>query len=232
MKDFSIIIPSRGRPDWTARLLNNIRTTAKDLSRIEAVIIVDEDDAALPYYRDFQFVDLFISLVIQPRTPRLAEDYINKQARESEAKYIWPLNDDCLIATKHWDEIIREKAKESKSGIFYGRARGSNHMINYTGQDPSSGFPLLSKKAVDTLGFFFFPHIESYGSEGALYWIFANMPGAVLELGVEVDHHGGRNIKDETQRDLRKNEFNRPNSQGHIKRARAIIEAAMRGESK
>jgi hypothetical protein len=67
-------------------------------------------------------------------------------------------------------------------------------MINYTGQDPSSGFPLLSKKAVDTLGFFFFPHIESYGSEGALYWIFANMPGAVLELGVEVDHHGGRRM--------------------------------------
>ena len=227
--NFTILIQSRNRPYWTLKLLNSIRETAYDLSQIEIVLTVDEDDERLPAYKDIQFVDLFITLVIRKRSENICEDYINKPARLSKAKYVWPLNDDCVVTTKHWDKIICEKAKESKSGIFYGRVGGINHKINYTGSAHyTSGFPLLSKKAIDVLGYFFFPFIQCYGSEGALFWSFAEVPGSVIELGVDVTNFGGKHIGDESQKRLRSFEKATQTSvKREIRRAREVLQEAI-----
>ena len=173
--NFTIIVPSRGRPVWAKKLLYSIRQTTDDLSRVEIILVLDDDDE---FVKDYVFVkeiysEMNIEIIVQERAEMHSEYYINRPARASKAKYIWPLNDDCTIYTKGWDTIICEKAKKSKSGIFYGRIGGSNHKIHYQGTpEYASGFPLLSKKAVDVLGFFFFPHIVGYGAEGNCYWLF------------------------------------------------------------
>lgn len=228
--NFTIIVPSRGRPKWAEKLVGSIIDTAENLSLIEIIFILDDDDADLLNYRNLKPLNSFvkITLIIQKRSEMHSEDYINKYARLSEAKYIWPLNDDCIIYTKGWDTIICEKAKESKSGIFYGRVSGLNHKINYAGTlEYASGFPLLSKKAVDILGFFFFPQIVGYGAEGNCYWVFAEA-NAVIELGVRVDHHGGRKIDDETQRTLRKRLPYKITYKEEIQKNAAILREAMK----
>src|SRR2546425_3059127 len=44
--DFSILLPTRGRPARVRRLLDSIALTAGEPARIEVVLYLDEDDAA------------------------------------------------------------------------------------------------------------------------------------------------------------------------------------------
>ena len=196
--NFTIIVPSRGRPLWASKLIDSIKETVYDPFSIEVVFVLDSDDVKLIDYRLMQEEwnnGIDVKIVIQKRTEMLCEDYINKQARLSKAKYIWPLNDDCVVATKHWDKIACENLDKKK--IFYGRVRGTNHMLAYAGQPPASGFPLLNKNTVDILGYFFDPRIKGYGAEGTLYWTFHGVSeDIILETGIEVNHYGGTHLND------------------------------------
>ncbi len=99
MIDFSILIPTRGRPALLRRCLESIRDTASNPGGVEILLYVDEDDFLT---RAFSFPGLKILKCAGPRAtlgemPRVLE-------KSASGRNLFLFNDDARILTAGWDE--------------------------------------------------------------------------------------------------------------------------------
>ena len=109
----SILLPTRGRPELAERFLRSVVEMSADLSHIEVVLYVDEDDTAS---HGIQCEELTINRIIGPRLPMGG---LNTACLErSTGDIIVPLNDDMVIRTPDWDRRIIEIHEKFSDGVY------------------------------------------------------------------------------------------------------------------
>jgi hypothetical protein len=192
MKNVSILIPSRDRPQLLKRLLESIEAKTFDLAGIEILLTVDEDDPQLQKYGKIadgvKFCDFSINVV--ERDPCFPA-YYNGMAEIANGNMLWVLNDDCLIQTAGWDARVTYRAQEFKDNhkhnIWYGDIGDTTRNYNNNGQ--YSCFPMMSREAFHTLGYFFNPKIIAWGTDKYLKHVFTQAKAGIIDLtDIMVEH--------------------------------------------
>lgn len=216
MINFSLILPTRGRPKRFSAMLNSIVATTHELSQTELIVGLDNDDKHLDEYEriinkmngnvdELMKESFSIKTLIQDRPKNLCE-YYNAMAKKSEGKYIWALNDDCLIRTNGWDSLILDKIKTQGLKVFYVRIGGDGHKAYYTGMGHNfaSGFPMLSRTAVEVMGYYYNPKIKGYKADKLTHNVFYQAEAIINAPEIDIHHFKGASIGDDTWANLKK----------------------------
>lgn len=180
MYSFSLILVSRSRVLLLKKLLESIELNT--ILPYEVLVGVDSDDVdSIAAIDDLSRKN--IRFIVSERTPNLTTR-LNELAKLSTAPYVFVLNDDCEIQNHGWD--VRAKRVLDKYGpIVYGRTRDNS--IDKISYGEYASFPIISREAIDKLGFFM---DESYGNHGAdviAYRVFQSA-GKVFDVPVDIRH--------------------------------------------
>lgn len=139
---FSFLLPTRGRPELVQRFFQSIVDTTSQLNKIEIILAVDDDDLPSQAISDNQ---LNLKKVIIPRGATMGA--LNRACFEaSSGRYVMLINDDVVIRTKNWDNII--------SGTWgrYPDDIALLHVNDLLFRDGLCTFPMLSRKACLSIG--------------------------------------------------------------------------------
>lgn len=137
----SLLLPTRGRPALVRRFFDSVIRNTRDLSRVEAVLYVDDDDVES---------HALLKPGINGRTivgPRASMGRYNTTCyEESVGDVIVLVNDDMVIGTKGWDDKLIELDNSVADKIY----------LAY-GNDLLKGgklctFPILSRRTCELLG--------------------------------------------------------------------------------
>lgn len=136
----SLLLPTRGRPALVARLFESIRARSRHLDRVQVVLRIDDDDV------DSHALDdkaLWVTRIIAPRASMGA--YNSDCLAKAEGDIVILINDDMVIRTRGWDDMVRELDSRFPDKIYLGYGndlfKGSN----------LCAFPILSRRCCDTL---------------------------------------------------------------------------------
>ncbi len=208
--NFSLVFATRQRVSLLNGLFQSLSDNTCQKEKVEIIPVYDEDDYetdnTIPEFLT-KFNDLNIKFIKRTRSIYLNEDYINYAARQSSGDFVHVINDDVEYLTKCWDEIgiasLREYLINKPDGIVYGFIDDSmNHVRN--GQKLQyTGFPIISREAIDCIGYAMGPAFPSWGADIHLYRIY-NSIGRVLDLTqiklLHISHHCGLRVQDETSK--------------------------------
>lgn len=206
---FSILIPSRNRPEQLMNLLQSFIDTTAYIEEIEFLVAVDQDDQQLQEYQAVKILmgEYNFRLLTGPRK-QLHPNYYNDLAIVSSGEILWALCDDCIIDTKKWDAVAVERILNWQHSrrhmglnamIWYGDVGDSTRNFNNNGQ--YSCFPMLPRTAFDTIGYFFNAKNETHGTDKFLKHIFEQSGAGVIDLSaVMVKHH--HVLSDSTSKEL------------------------------
>lgn len=186
-KRFSLILNTRDRPLHLNILLESIKNNTYNLNDIEVLISADNDDGNTLWFVEnnkilwpwttFEFIDRDKNL----------HKRLNSLAKKAKGKYIWVLNDDCEILTKNWDNISYNILENiyNIDGIKYGHTK-----CNSADKKPNtnySSFPIISKKAVETIGYFMNDNIIGLGGDVHIWRIY-NEINRIIDLPINIRH--------------------------------------------
>ena len=102
---FSLIVPTRGRPEKLRTFLDSITRTARHPDRIEVVLVMDEDDAA-SHAVEQPRLKLVRTIGAAGRT--MGE--LNRAGyAAASGDFIMLLNDDVIVRTRGWDAIAAKQ---------------------------------------------------------------------------------------------------------------------------
>jgi hypothetical protein len=152
--------------------MKSIVSQTKDISQIEFLIKLDDDDVGSGYHvalNDNFPPEVEYRIFVAARSGNICQDYYNYLAKEAKGDFIWALNDDCLFSGPlHWDNLVLSTVSEAgmKGKIAYINVGVSGHT------DIFSPFPMLSKEAHSALGYFHHPLIKTWDGDVILWNIF------------------------------------------------------------
>lgn len=125
----SVLLPTRGRTDVLFNSLKTLFDTAASPERIELVLGIDDDDTATreyleqtvaPYLRDKK-VECKAN-IFKPMGYENLHTYVNTLAASATGEWLFFWNDDALMVTEGWDNVI-----ERYNGQFKLLAPRDNH---------------------------------------------------------------------------------------------------------
>lgn len=118
--DLLIVVPSRGRPQNIARLLDSVHATSRAVTHLH--VAVDEDDEKLPQYQAVMDHAGAEGDVLEAGARRGLCAWTNEVAvrRAGEYPYLASLGDDMVPRTPGWDRaLIRGITGMGGTGIAY-----------------------------------------------------------------------------------------------------------------
>lgn len=136
----SLLMPTRARPSLAERFIQSVIDCSLDISNIELVIYVDDDD--FPSH-SLSSDKLDIRLIIGPRKTMGA--YNTECYDKATGDVIILVNDDMVIRTPNWDLKIDELHNSIEDQIYL--AYGNDL---FKGKDLCA-FPILSRKTCELL---------------------------------------------------------------------------------
>jgi len=146
--DISVLLPVRGRPIPMEQCLHTLINTATKPERIEVLIAFDDDDTdTIDYFVDViaPYLDTKGVTYSAMQFKRLGyirlNEYLNELANHSTGKWIFFWNDDAVMTTAGWDDVIREH-----NDRFTLLRAETNH------EHPYAIFPILPRKWVELTG--------------------------------------------------------------------------------
>ena len=111
--DISVLLPTRGRGKLAERSLLSLIDRAKDNSRVEYRVALDSDDKESKDYFEktiipaFKERDInFLVITTQPLGYLRLNKYVNHLGKYALGRWLMFWNDDAVMETDHWDEII------------------------------------------------------------------------------------------------------------------------------
>lgn len=117
----SVLLPTRGRGDLAGKSLYTLIDLATDNSKIEYLVIVDEDDTdTIEHFKEVivpaaNEQNLKLAMVIsKPFGYINLHQYLNILASQSSGEWLMFWNDDAIMKTKGWDTKIAENTGEFK----------------------------------------------------------------------------------------------------------------------
>lgn len=178
---FSIVLMSRSRSSMFSSLCSSIKNTT--LLDYEIIAGLDSDDNDLPNYQNIAKEINNCHLSIDNRIDNL-HVRMNNLLRTVSGKYIFVLNDDCLLINRGWDKQAYDRLN-SFGDIVYGRTYDNS--IDRV--DPSyAAFPIVSTLAAKKLGLIMDDTYGNHGADVMTYRIY-NEANKVVDLPfVLIDH--------------------------------------------
>lgn len=112
MKESVLLVPSRGRPENIARLVQALEDTQ---SNIDLKVGIDEDDPKLQEYKRLAGFELVVG-----ERKKFGGTFNEMSMNNLDYKYIHFVGDDMCPRTEKWDELMRKELEELGTGIVYG----------------------------------------------------------------------------------------------------------------
>lgn len=198
---FSIVLASRDRTRLLINLIESIKRHTVNLDQVEVLVGVDQDDQRTQNLRYTLHKYHFVKFFVRQRSHMLNEDYLNWITRNfSRGKYIIICNDDTVFRTDRWDERtyarMEEYLRDKPDGIAYGYF--DDGLVNRHGLGYCC-FPLVTRRAVNALGFAMPPQYPAWGADVALWKIFSRVDRICDISEVTLDHlsqHNGTRVPD------------------------------------
>ncbi|MFH1814750.1 MAG: glycosyltransferase family A protein [Pseudomonadota bacterium] len=136
----SLLLPTRGRPDYVARLFDSIAANTYCLSQVEVVLYVDEDDTGSYGLDSKNF------RVVRIVGPALTMGGYNSTClKNAQGDVLILANDDMVIRTPGWDDRIRAMHAEFKDQIYLGYANDLFKKSRFC------TFPIMSRRTCELL---------------------------------------------------------------------------------
>lgn len=136
MTSIDVLIPSRQRASLLDRAVQSVFETADNPGQVKFLVEVDADDPELDLYREISSLQL--SVIGSRHGYEALQGYYNSMAYDGEGDWMLVWNDDAMMLTEGWDDIIAEQ----------------NHtvpnVLNFTGE--LNLFPAVSRPFYDVLG--------------------------------------------------------------------------------
>jgi glycosyltransferase involved in cell wall biosynthesis len=138
----SLLLPTRGRPTLLQRLFESLANTTADLSALEVVLYVDEDDTET---QQISHPSLFLVKLIG--TPGQKMGNMNRACYEaSRGRHVMLMNDDVVFRTKGWEARVLEAFGRfpDEVALVYG-----NDLHQRKGVPT---FPIVSRRVCELIG--------------------------------------------------------------------------------
>ena len=123
-----------------------------------------------------------------PRTDNFCESYYNFGARKAIGTNIMVFNDDCYVQTNAWDDLVRSRieANPKFKGVYMVSLMDSTYYDEKGLEFPR--FPMISKKAVDAIGFFFYPQVRMWPADKCIYDLYRQVGCVITCHQVKLQH--------------------------------------------
>lgn len=146
----SLLLPTRSRPHLVKRLFQSIINFTSDLNNLEIIMYLDEDDHES---HGIEEPRLQIIKKIGPRSSM--GTYNTKCLENSSGDIIMLMNDDLVISTPGWDQIIIDHFRSISDGIYLAHPNDSEagHRM--------CTFPIMPRNTCDILSK---PYPKEYGA--------------------------------------------------------------------
>lgn len=193
MIDFSLIMPVRNNIKGLNVALGAFQLFTAKPDQFEIHLLVDDDDVDLPKYIELVGnYKLNIQIHLTKPTDNFSNDYYNWALQFCKGVNIMVWNDDCYIQTNAWDDIIRRKVemRPKLKGIYLVDTWDSTRLHMGSGF-AFARFPIISRKAVDIVGFFFFPQVRNWPADKCI-WDLYNQLNLIIEcheVKLQHDHN-------------------------------------------
>lgn len=196
----SILVPSRGRPEWLKKTLKTAFETAIHQKRIEVVAYLDDDDPAkLEYETDVPFIlpsRIRGQLRFYKGERRLLSECWNRCADVAEGEILMHCGDDITFDTPGWDQMVRNAFAEipDRIGLVFGDDLSPNSGILAT-----HGF--VHRRWVETVGYFLPPLFSSDWNDVWLSEVAQQIDRFIFLPEMITQHHHytfGKNERDQT----------------------------------
>lgn len=201
--DFSLIIPTRSRPELLRRCLLSFFSKAKRKPNNEAILLADHDDTSVRDISDFILSNHINAKVITVwRSDLMIRDYNNFGAQCTLGKYIWMLNDDFEMVTDNWDEklknVIEDFTQSNGDRCAYVMVDDSTHGPSGWNVLGARGCccPIMTRETVEAMNGIMPWQINSWGADIALFHIFRKLAKyRILDFSsqIRVLHHSRHN---------------------------------------
>ncbi len=136
----SLLLPTRGRPALVNRLFASIAETTSNLSQVEVILYVDEDDTSS---HDLDSTDFRVVRIIGPALSM--GGYNSACLQRARGDVLILANDDMVIRTPGWDDRIRAMNAEFEDRIYLGYANDLFKKSRFC------TFPILSRRTCELL---------------------------------------------------------------------------------
>lgn len=176
----SFLIPTRGRTQYTEKLVKSIINNSSKKREFEILFKIDEDDwDTIRYFEKVLYPEFkeYIDYFITPRGKGYIDihNYVNFLCEKSSGEWLFIFNDDCFMTTENWDDIIAETGKNGKEEICLLEPKEVN--------GPPNTFPIISRK--------WFEITERFS--GCIYndgWVeeIGKKLGILTKINIEIDH--------------------------------------------
>ncbi len=156
----SILLPSRERSKKFKRMLDSLIKTCKYPERIEIFLLLDEDDKEIKNYQEIVKNKNYTSISIKVFIKNLKTHAIrnNFLAKKINGSIIFPVNDDMIFISNHWDNVIDKEFSKIDYKKPYCLWISSDIKYRYLHCD----YPIINKAWYEKLGY--------VGSEFFNFW--------------------------------------------------------------
>ncbi len=113
----SCLIPSRGNPVALRKAVESLISLAADPNQVEIILKVDNDDEET--FKTALYLSenspSYIKVISSPRGHGYFEihNWLNQMAAEARGDWLFILNDDSVMETKDWDELLCHASVEN-----------------------------------------------------------------------------------------------------------------------
>lgn len=188
-KEFSVVIPVRNNIGGLLVTLGAFDLFTSNKKAFEVILVVDNDDNDLETYKRISKQYGYDIKVLQvAKSDYFCRDYYNYGVSQSSGANVMVFNDDCYIQTNKWDDLIRERIDANKhfNGVYFVSLLDSTYYD--IKEYPFPKFPMLSRKAIDAVGFFFFPQIHMWPADKAIWDMYRTVGCVITCHDVQMQH--------------------------------------------
>jgi len=201
---FGLLLPTRKRPQQLKQLIESIILTTHKIKDIEIHLAVDNDDRQIQdigvVLKDqHKYCNLFIHM--RPRGNSIVTHYYNWLALNfSTSEYLMILNDDTLFRSQDWDKNVYNRLEEyledKPDRLVLGISEDLDSDREVHSDYLVSGFPIISKECVETLGFLLDPSFMMATSDDDICKLYATINRVVDLRDILVIQHHPPEFKD------------------------------------
>ena len=193
----TLLLPSRNRFDMLLKTINSFVNTCKNISNLEIIIKLDDDDTSSISRLEEIRKDVNIKVIISSQLNGYASlhEYTNEMVKSATGDWCFFANDDCHMITQDWDDII-ENIKPTES--FKGTPNvGMLSMICDWDRIPvfqtKHEFPVIRTEVCHKVGYFSkHNHVDTFIQ--SVY----NSISANIDVPITIKHYRDKAITDAT----------------------------------
>ena len=162
---FSILTPTRNRPEKCERFVKSVKNTTKEHGRVELLFYVDNDDPSMGKYRKIEevYTTDFLRIKMFEGPAKSVSKSWNDIAKISNGDYLMMGNDDLTYETKGWDNKLEEHLSLLEDPYYMcwvnDNINGNKHCA----------FPIISREWYQTVDYFA-PGVFHFGYNDT--WVF------------------------------------------------------------